>query len=325
MKKKIILPVVILMIWALPASVFAIMPPDTYQINQVNVYQSTVEANDQLYLIAFTLLDSTPPTEHADEAWVFILRDEADNELGSAVPYAYHDNGYTTGIVAIQLTAAGAPTWGGNYTIEMIGNPLLDWGGDPPSTSTNSFAGWSTDSEDLTPRLRVLAKQFEADWNLDLIETIQGKEKLTTTYGEDYFETSISGLRNICPDLFSALVTQPEWEERAHTQAGAATAEARWGAAGVDPGGLFDFTNLGNNLFGIGRMWVTTLLYWGFAAGTLVLIAKRTESTKPGTFIFGVLLVIGAGLGFMPLAAGIFTGVLGGLAIVYSFMYQGSA
>lgn len=95
----------------------------------------------------------------------------------------------------------------------------------PPSTENSSFSLWYDDDsvastvEALTLRLRTLAQLVENDWGstTDLVETVAGIRKLTED-GEDYFVNVIPGLRLMCPDLFSDILTTPDFDDAAFVQ-----------------------------------------------------------------------------------------------------------
>jgi len=90
----------------------------------------------------------------------------------------------------------------------------------PPSISTDVI-NWIDEGsvkdaqERLTIRLRSIAQILEDDWGgtTDLVETVAGEKKLTAE-GEDYFTNSIVNLRSICPDLFSDVITTPDFGEK---------------------------------------------------------------------------------------------------------------
>lgn len=87
-----------------------------------------------------------------------------------------------------------------------------------PVTATSSFSLWydggtvAATVDRLTTRMRSVAQTLENDWGgtIDLIETVAGVGKLTGE-GEDYFVNAIPGLRSMCPDLFSDILTSPEF------------------------------------------------------------------------------------------------------------------
>ncbi len=71
----------------------------------------------------------------------------------------------------------------------------------------------------LTIRLRAIAQQIEDAWKLvvpatDLIQDTATGKKLTSE-GEAYFTNVIPNLRSMCPDLFSGVITTPDFTEKA--------------------------------------------------------------------------------------------------------------
>lgn len=302
----------------------AIAQPTSFQISQVNAYQHLTEDNDQLYLVTFDFDDAYAPAESISEAWIVRILDAASVEVGRAVPYAYPTDGYDEGCLGIYFSATDALTWSGTYTIELTGNPSLSWdAGDPPSTSTGAITwststGTSTTSTELTARIRYLATAFETDWGIDLVELTSDGNKLTSN-GEDYFGTVIPYVRDICPNLYSSTVVVPEFEEREYTQTQATTAESRWLGDS-----LLDFTTLSTTL-GVTRMWTMAVLYVIFAIGCAYVVSKRTQSTRPATYLVCHVLVIGAVIGFMPFVIAPIIGALGLLGIVLGVAWSGAS
>jgi len=92
----------------------------------------------------------------------------------------------------------------------------------PPSITSNVFSLWFDDGtitgtqDRLTTRIRSIAQTLENLWagTTDLIETIAGVKKLTDE-GEDYFTNAFAGidLREVCPDLFAALISNPDFSQ----------------------------------------------------------------------------------------------------------------
>lgn len=305
----------------------AIATPDTYLINQVNVYRHILETNDQGYLVVFNLdYTGANPDEDAGEAWLVRLLDVGDVELEAVAPFVYADNneGYDEGAVWIYFSAADAPAWGANYTMELAGNPTLTWAaGDPPAIAFGSPFTWSSSvgisntRTELTSRVRFLATSFETSWGGNLIEILAGEGKLTVS-GDTYFSSTIPSLRTICPDLFSTAIIVPEFEERAFTQAQAITVETRWVG---DP--LLDLTGLGN-IFGISRMWATSILWVILSIGVVFFVAKKVVSGRLIAFLFGFLLVMGAVVGLMPFMIAPIVGSLGLLGVIYTMAWSGA-
>lgn len=290
-------------------------------INGVTFYQSVIETNDSLCIVEFTVEYAAPPSVDIDEAFLVRVLNSGV-EVEATAPYAFADapdDGYSSGIVSFQFDV-GDITWGaGTYSVELVGNPGQSWvAGDPPKTTENTI-NWETDASLVKNKVLSLAIQFEGDWVVDMYEVLAGVGKITTTYGEPYFTTVIANLTIIAPDVFTAITTTPDFDEREYTQTGAGTAEGRW--VGVAP---FDLTDLAT-LLGMSRMWLTSFLYVLFSIVVLILVARGAESREPATFIFGAMMIFGAFSGFFDFEAAMMCGVLGALAFLYTLIWRGAA
>jgi len=312
-----------LLFLSLPASIAyaQIATPDIYNIDQTQAYENVLETGDQLWLITFDLdYTGANPSERADEAWIFRLMD-GSTEVAAVAPDPLHDDGYAQGLVSMYLTPAEAVPWlSANISAVMTGNPTLTWAaGAPPVATDNVVDLWSSVPGNITPRIRYIATALENDWGLDLIDLIQGEQKLTTT-GEEYFESVVDNLRSIAPDLFEASTVSPEYDERAFTQTAATATEARWVG---DP--LLDLSTAATE-FGISRLWVTSIMYVVFCVVALIIILVRVPTVaRAGFFVVGVMLVFGSFMGFMTFEIGIFAGILGALAIIFPLFYRAAA
>ena len=217
----IALVLVLLTIGVIPIPVMAqIDTPDTLVINKAEVWRDYLEEDDQLYLFTYTIEYTVNPTEgDTSELFVCKLMNGAA-ELGSTVPYAFFDDGYDIGLIAIYFDAASAPAWNGAYTVKLQGNPTLTWAaGDPPVVETssitwNDLGGVSSTGTALTLSFRIMASAFENDWagTTDLIEDSPSGSKFTDQ-GEAYFTNIVTNLRVACPDLFSASMSTPDFGE----------------------------------------------------------------------------------------------------------------
>ena len=215
---SLIFAVILLLGMALPASA-AIAAPNILTIDSIEVYRDALGDEDsQLMLVRFNA-DYTANTTIYDitESLLFVLKDNTGAIVKTASAYAYFNDGWDNGIIAMEFQPTSPLTWSGAYTLYLDGVPTIDWyGGSPPSTNSNVIT-WldegsvSAVQDRLTTRLRYIAEKLETDWGIDLIESTSAG-KVLTEYGEDYFTNSISGLRNICPDLFYQSMQAVEYE-----------------------------------------------------------------------------------------------------------------
>lgn len=226
-----ILIIAILLLFPLTATpVYAqIAQPTSLVINSVECYRNVVETEDQLYLITGMVdYSGAPPSELISEAYLVRLMSDATPpvELGATTFYSYPSGGYDVQVMcSIYFAKNGEPTWGDPYTVQLEGNPTLSWAGGVPPHTEFSGINWIDEvilpasQARLTTRLRALALVLELDWGgtHDLIETIAGVGKLTDE-GEEYFTNSIDNLRVMCPDLFSDVITTPDFPEKAFVE-----------------------------------------------------------------------------------------------------------
>lgn len=299
--------------------VLAIAAPDTIQINAVYVYQHCVETDDQLYLVDCVLDYTVNPDENITEAYLVRLMNGAV-ELRSVAPYAYYNDGYDRGLVAIYFSAGDAPAWEGSYTIRLVGNPTLSWPGSPPSSSVSTFDLWSISTSigstqnELAARVLYFADLLEIQWGVDLIETAASGSYLTS-YGQDYFINAIPYLSIIAPGVFSGSMSAAEFETRTYTQT--YSTSLRTALIGTP----LDFTDLADAL-GIEVMFVSSILYLVVMAILLYYATVKIRSYKPALLLSAPLIVVGALLGMLPLLLAIIMGFFCVMAIAYAFFYQ---
>jgi len=310
-----------------PGIALAINLPEVLQINAVWVYRNCMEDNDQLYLIDYTIdydPDSNPltddnPDENITEAFLVRLMNGAV-ELGSTAPYAYYDEGYDRGVVALYFPAADPPGWGGTYTMILVGNPTLAWGTGPPETSVGTFDLWqdwpiSTTQEILSSRILWLADQLELAWAVDMIETTASGSRLTE-YGESYFVNVIPDLRTMAPSAFVGQIIQPEVEKREFT----GDYSGDLAASVIDT--PLDLTPLAD-AFDLSREVVTTVLYYAAVVIFLALLVTKIRNYKPAILMTVPCIIGGAFLG-VPLVITVLAGFFSLILIAYILFYQKS-
>ena len=219
----VIISLFMVMAFAIP--VLAIDDPDTSpDVNAVFVYEDLEEDGDVGVLIDYYIDYSVTgnPTETATEAYIAIFVDiDGVTQLKTVAPYTYQDGGYGRGLIWIYFTAAEVTAdniTSGNvalYEIWLVGNPTLDWDGDPPKTIA-SIDDWQVEGSNtavlLALRVLYYADLLELLWSLDLIgETALGNR--LTTLGESYFVNVIPSLRDKAPSAFSAGQYDPVMED----------------------------------------------------------------------------------------------------------------
>lgn len=331
MKKRVVIASTIIGILLLAVAspvLAAITHPDTLSIDSVQVYRHCLETDDQLYLIEYTIdytgaYPDVYPSESTSEAWLARLMNLGTVELGVAAPYAYYQIGYGKGLVAIYFTEADAPPlWDTlNYSIQLTGNPTLDWGASVPETTVGTFDSWSDSTsvsstqDELASKLLYLADILEIAWSVDMVETTPVGTRLTT-YGEDYLTNVIPNLRTMCPGVFSSAMEPVDYYRRDVTWGTLPdTLRDQW------DGTWLDTSDTATNL-GVDKIWITGLIFIAALVAITYLITKKTASYKPIMLLVMPLSAIGARLGFVPLLMPVIIGVFCILAIGYVLFYQ---
>lgn len=310
-------------ILVVPVLAAAINDPDDMDIHGVYVYRNCREEGDQLYLIDYTIDYSVigNPTECATETFICRLMDDG-TEIRGVAPYAYYNDGYDRGVVAIYFSATDAPTWHGDCTIELAGNPLLDWeGGDFSSVSVSVFNLWQDNEIPVTQtvvssRILYLADTLELAWTVDMVTATAGGHILTPTYGEDYFTNVVPYLADIAPYALSGTTIQPEIPDIDESADYAQELEANI----LDT--PLDMTDLAND-FGVERGALTAILYYGAVALGLGLLVQRAQSTRPAMIAALPAVIFGAFVG-VPLIVTVLVGVFSAIFITYSIWYKPS-
>lgn len=195
-----------------PENVYAIDAPDDITIRSVEVFRNLITddiANyDQLYVVHYNLEYAAYPTDYTvRDAFIFKLLDtDGVTLLGTQLAYAYANSGYGQGVVAFYFAAADAPTWGGNLTVRITGNPVAfstiptyDFG--LSATNYNSTDDHTTNQDELALHILSISEYLENEWLIALTSEQDTGTTLSSS-GEKYFRTSIRNIQAMAPDLF---------------------------------------------------------------------------------------------------------------------------
>lgn len=320
MVKRLVIPILyalfLYLALSLPA-LAAIASPDTMTINSVNAYYSLLEDDDQLYLIDYTIDYGANPDENVTEAFLARLMD-GDDELGQQAPYSYYDDGYDRGVVSIYFTADDAPTWAGDYTVKLEGNPTLDWVDRPIiSSSAINFTLGTDQSGSLAAKVLYLADQLEMAWSVDLIETT-GHGSWLTDYGEDYFSNVIYNLSAMCPTIFSGSSTSPEVVDRTTDRAAGDYLRTRTGGTPLDPTDAANGLGVSGSTLGIGLSFLAIII-------CLVVFGRQVPGSGVISLLAVVLLIAFTLVGWIALYIGIGLSALGCIGTIYIFTLEKSS
>lgn len=170
-------------------------PPDILRIDDVKVYTGYFEDGDQLYCINYRIIYlAGDPGWDIGDYFDFVL---LDGTLTRAkVPVKSW--GYRPG--SIYLKAASALSWGGSYTVKIVGNPNV-WDTPPEAEYTLTSGDWQGDDlTQLDTWVTSLALSIEAYYDVQLVDYYEGQLCLTEQ-GAVVFGMGIQGLCVVRPRL----------------------------------------------------------------------------------------------------------------------------
>lgn len=326
------LTIVMLWLTLIASPAFAIDSPDSLRIDAIYAYHHTLETNDQLYIVEYYVdydPDSDPltddnPDESIGEAYLCRLMD-GTSELKSVAPYAYYDEGYDKGIIAIYFSAddPDLPTWeDGSLSIQLTGNPTLAWSAGVPLTSVSSFDLWSDSTsisetqDELTAKILYLADQLELAWGVNMVDST-GTGSYLSDYGEAYFTNAITNIKAMTPRAFVGSTTSPEWE---HKTPSTSYADERAESPIDTP---LDLTPL-SDWWGISRMWASTLLFIVGGIFILYTMLSPTKTFRPFVLLSTPLIVMGGYLGMLPLQLTVLLGFAAFFVSLFILFYHPS-
>lgn len=286
-------------------SALAIAPPTAISIDTVNAYGDLLEPNDQLYLVKLTVSYAAYPTETADQAYIVHLYNDSGNETGAVTLFnnPYFHTGYGQGVISLYYPSSYVTTydmtWGSSVSVKLEGNPLLGWTGDLPSTTANVTTWTASGGSALGNRVLFLAMQLQSAWGATYLMVESG---VLTSYGENYFLSTIPQLRLIAPTIFSGFVMPAEFHERTHGIAYALTLRNQW------IGTWLDLTAVGTD-WGVDPIWIYGLGWTAIIIGLCMLTVGVVRTSKHISWLVTIMVIFGIWGGF-------YSYIIGGLLAV---------
>lgn len=284
--------------------------PSALQIQSVYAYENAGDTGVQCYIITYYIDFDTLPDENVDDLFIFRLLDTDDSEITSSRPFPFYNQGYELGAVAFYLDPEDAPTWESAVSVQLLGDPLVDWDGSTPETETASivwFSGTVAEIIELTSaRVIYLATDLEQAWSVEMTTTTQGTTVLSDN-GAAYFVRTIPNLQTVAPYCLGQYVFAPQYPT---DKTGDMTYAEQLERA-VD-GTIFDVSPVARS-WGISRGVLIGAVYYGFFFLVVILLAYKGKLVKGHGLLLWVIMIVGAFIG-VPLIATI----LCGLAAVFS-------
>ncbi len=261
-----------------------------------NLLTDSLVTYDRIYIVQYDLIYDIYPTDFtAKDSYIFQLLDTGGNLLGSQLCYPYFNRGYGQGVVAFYFPAAGAPAWGGAYTLRITGNPTIFTGTLPSKDFVLDSSNYTTlsvhaDTQAFmcTTIIRI-AEDLEQEWQTTLLSQEDPGTVLSAT-GEAYFRSAIPNIQNLAPCLFYIQDISVDTSTRAWDTSLGDTYKTRLDGTFIKSGfqGLADTLNI-----------PLVLIYGGLCLIACVWLIyqsqKRFQTAVPG-YVGSLMVILCAGI-----------------------------
>jgi hypothetical protein len=335
-KNLIILVVVVTSLLLSVVSVAAISTsPVQITLNQVNVYKNCLKSNDMLFWADYTLTYASTPSEAISSTYIMrLVNTGTSTDIRDSLPYAFFENGYNEGLVAIYFSAdevtAGMVTWNSaTYYMRLDGNPSATWTGGgsiPVSNQVQSGAfNWKTSTSigtnqaiitpDILSEAQILQNTWNSLTNYTLLTTTASNGLKLATAGEAYFTNVLPGLPQLAPSVLTSVAQTYNYVTT--------TPPPTTTIANNMSGSPLDLTNAAAALH-VGGMWLGILLTLGIIAFVVVECVREVNSYKPFILLTLPLIYVFTRIGWFPLWLTILLGIAAGFSIFYVFWYEKS-
>lgn len=293
----------VVFITILPTSrVLAISAPTSLELNSIRAFQNTVESNDILFIARYDIDYGSIPTETVTQAFIFRLMDGVI-ELGSVAPFAYINNGYDEGAIALYFSASQVDilgvTWeDSGYEVRLQGNPSLFAS---PPVVVNASINWNsvlTTKSNLQELLNTIAIELEINWipytdpDIELL-TNAADGNVFTQLGEDYFGNVVPNVRVAAPELFIGRTTLPIVTDRVFTLSYRDQLLQFW-----DTSSIGIALQGAANVFNTPRSLITTLGLIAFNVAIIMAMVKANPAAgQMAPLTTAIILPVGAYVG----------------------------
>lgn len=169
-------------------------------------YENLYVTDDIAVIVEYNVPYASLPDDTATINFLVRLLDSGGTVLDTVRPFSYQDLGYNYG-AAVMYFSPSEITWGSSYTIQLIGNPTVDWAsGVPEDTTAMSSADWSASTtivegrEQFCQKIVDIAVDLENRWNVALTsQAVDGT--VLSSYGQQYFGSIVPYFASVCGNI----------------------------------------------------------------------------------------------------------------------------
>lgn len=302
-------------------------PPDTITIDSSAVATGLIEDGDYLFMaqydVAWELESNYPDGPINEKIIVQLLSQSGSVTYAATAPFVYYNNGYDNGIVSFYLSPLVAINynieWEGQYKLRIITLPSVFTSTKyyeyaiPANDYCNSGSKSSIANRNWVATYCLnTAKALKVSWGISTALTSQSIYEVLSEYGEAYYGSAIPGLKRLCPQLYLATDTVPEFTETVYTGTHASALQNQWeGQDNVITDGIDGAAGLfggGNSVFAM------NMISLGIMLALIIVSGAMFKSLGPGILASSVVMLVFTDLGWFEVAL---LGVITFLYILY--------
>lgn len=273
----------------------AIDDPDSNpSVSNISINRNLRSDGDVLIYGDYSIPYADIPAVLATDAYLFQLRDEDGNIVGTISPYSFMDNGYNEGGFSFYFSPSDNFTWGETYSIRICQNPAIfaspeSWEYVIPYSAYTALEDQATNRIDMTTKIINMAQRLESYHTYySFLESSASGTVLSSPTGETYFRGVIYGIQSMAPDLFLVQILDYEKEDREWTTEQFDEYDERFEGTWVG-----DAVNTTSNQFGQSKQFVMGLIaVLPLSLGCVIVSSMKFHKTEPGFVAVSVLLIM---------------------------------
>jgi hypothetical protein len=289
----------IVLVMAMPIiPVYATAAPTSISVVSAQVVRSTVETGDMFIAFLYKIEYSSYPTEPASDTFSFRLYSADMNTLlASNQPYSVSfNNGYGEGISGFYFDADTAPTWGGEYVINIAASPLYFSPIPDPVYAVLSDGNYTDETTQASNQavmysyiLDACHKMHTFDADIALTASTDYGEQLSAQ-GDTYLRAAIPGINLIAPSLFVIQPYNPISTPLSYDNSLQDTYTARLVGSDI----MIGAERLGDKLFGVTGQTLLAFFVILLCIGLIVLLTWKQWGVEPGLIGSSIILTAAA-------------------------------
>lgn len=303
------------------------IPDSAPTIVSIKIWNSLLSSNDTLILIYANIPYASTPAYPVNSAFMWNLVDSTDNIVGSNLEFPYHDSGYGYNVASLYFDNTTAPTWSGNYTLELVGIPPAfttvtpSWSFLIPSDSWITPTETATDQAnaaqlDLAAQVIYLSGQLDSRWpntaDTSLL-LVSDTGTFLSLIGQYFWNGAMPGAQGLAPTVYRTIFSAINTTVRTWSDNYTTALSSQWSSDNSTVW-ISDAQQAGADFFNLGWDLLSAIMVLAVGFGLVVANLYLTGDAWNGLMDVSVWLIIAGRLGLYGLG---FLGLITALCLIY--------